>query len=60
LVTFDETEEIFSEDLEDHANMCAVGAFVAEMIEKGDDVGTTRVSLGRRGWGVGVGGGGLH
>ena len=59
LVTLDETEEVFSEDLENHADMCSVGTFVPEMIEKGDDVGTTGMGLGGRWRRIWVGRGGL-
>ena len=60
LVTLNEAEEILSEDLEDHADMGAVGSLVTEVIEEGDDVGTTGMSLGRGRRGVGVGWGGVH
>lgn len=34
LVSFDEAKQIFAKDLENHANMDAIRAFVAEMIKK--------------------------
>jgi hypothetical protein len=37
-MAFDKPEEVLTEDLEDHADMDAVGAFMAEMVEEGDDV----------------------
>lgn len=58
LMALDEAEQVLAEDLEDHADMGTVGAFVAKMVEKGDDMGSPGVSLGRRGCGVRVGWGG--
>ena len=60
LVALNEAEEIFSEDFEDHADMGAVGSLMTEVIEEGDDVGTTGMSLGRGRRGVGVGWGWEH
>jgi hypothetical protein len=34
LMSFDETEQVFAENLENHANMDAIRAFVTEMIKK--------------------------
>ena len=38
LMSLDQTEQVFSEDFEDHANVGAVGTFVSEMIEEGDNM----------------------
>ena len=51
LVALDEPEQVLAEDLEDHADVGAVGALVAKVVEKGDDMGSTGVRLrGRRWW----------
>lgn len=34
LMSFDETEQVFAKDFKDHADVNAIGAFVAEMIKK--------------------------
>lgn len=44
LVTPDQAEEVLAEHLEDHADMDAVGAAMAEMIEELDDMPTSWVS----------------
>ena len=43
LMPLDEAEEVLSEDLEDHADVGAVGALVPEVVEEGDDVGAAGV-----------------
>lgn len=45
LVALDETEQILAEDLEDHADVGAVGTLVAKVVEKGDDMGSAGVGL---------------
>ena len=44
LVPADEAEEVLTENLEDHADMCAVWSTMAEVVEEADDVGTSRMS----------------
>lgn len=58
LMALDEPEQVLAEDLEDHADVGAVRALVAEVVEEGDDVGAAGVGLGGGGRGVRVGGGG--
>ena len=41
LVALYEAEEIFAQDFEYHTNMNAVGTFMTEMIQKGDDMGSS-------------------
>ena len=50
LVALDEPEQVLAEDLEDHADVGAVGAFVAKVVEKGDDMGSAGVCLRGRCW----------
>lgn len=38
LMPLDKTEKVLSEHLKNHANVGAVGAFMPEVIEEGDDV----------------------
>ena len=38
LMTLDQAEEVFSEHLEYHADMCAIWSFMLEMVEERDDV----------------------
>ena len=45
LVALDEPEQVLAEDLEDHADMGAVRALVAKVVEKGDDMGSTGMRL---------------
>ena len=58
LMALDEAEEVFTEDLEDHADVGAVGPFVSEVVEEGDDMGATGVGVGRGRGGMREGGGG--
>lgn len=41
LMTFDETEEVFAEDFEDHADVGAILSLMSEMIKEGDNVSST-------------------
>jgi hypothetical protein len=50
LMPLDEAEQVFAEDLKDHAYVGAVGALVAKVVEEGDDMGSAWVGLGGR-WG---------
>lgn len=59
LMAFDKAEEVLAEDLEDHADMDAVGALVAEVVEEGDDMGAAGVGDGGGRRGVGEVGRGL-
>ena len=43
LMALDEPEQVLAEDLEDHADVRPVRAFVSEVVEEGDDVGPARV-----------------
>lgn len=52
LMALDKAEEVFAEDLKDHADVDAIGALVAKVVEEGDDMGAARVGLGG-GWGRG-------
>jgi hypothetical protein len=37
-MSLDQPEEVFTEDLKDHADVYAIRAFVSEVVEEGDDV----------------------
>ena len=39
LMPFDQTEKVFSEHFENHANVSSVGALVPEVVEEGDYMG---------------------
>jgi hypothetical protein len=39
----DQAQEILAQDLKHHANVCAIGAFVLEGIQKADDMFSARV-----------------
>lgn len=58
-MAFDKAEEVLAEDLEDHADMDAIGALVAEMVEEGDDMRAAGMGEGGRRRGVGEIGGRL-
>lgn len=61
LMALDETEQVLSEDLEDHADVGAVGPLVSEVVEEGNDMGSAGMCEGGgRGsvWVVGGRGGG--
>jgi len=58
LMTLDQAEKVFSEDFENHADMGSMGTFMAKVVQEGDDMGTTRMSLSGRGRWNGRGGGG--
>jgi hypothetical protein len=45
LVTLDETKEVLSEDLKDHADMCTIWTSVSKVVEEGDDVRSAGMSL---------------
>lgn len=45
LMSLDEAEEIFAQDLEHHANVNTIWALVLEMVEERDDVRTAGVGL---------------
>lgn len=45
LVTFDETQKVFAEHFEHHANVHTVRTFMAEMIKERDYVRPARVRL---------------
>jgi len=47
LISFDQAEQVFAEDLKDHADMATVGTVMTEIIDETDDVVTTSVG-GRR------------
>lgn len=50
----DETQKILPQNFKNHADMCAVGAFMAEMIEERYDMRAAGVGM-RGGWGrIGV------
>ena len=57
LMTLDQAEEVFSENFENHAYMGTMGAFMAKVVEEGDDMGSARVGLRGRGGGSGRRGG---
>jgi hypothetical protein len=44
-VTLYETEEIFAQDFENHANMNAIRTFMTKMIQKGDDMGSSSMGV---------------
>jgi hypothetical protein len=56
LIPLDQAEEVFPEDFENHADMGAMGTFMAKVVQEGDDMGTARMGLGGRGRGCGRGG----
>ena len=41
LMPLDETKQILAKDFEDHADMCAVGSLVPEVVEERNDMGST-------------------
>ena len=45
LVSLDQAEQVLAEHLEHHAYVRAVRAFVSEMVEEGDDMRATGMSL---------------
>lgn len=38
LVTLDQTKQVFTQNLKNHADVNTVGAFMAEVVEKGNDM----------------------
>jgi hypothetical protein len=54
-MALDQAQEVLTEDIEDHTDVCAIWAFVSEVIEEGDDVRAAGVGVcgGRGGGGVG-------
>lgn len=46
LVALDQAEQVLAQHLENHANVRAVRALVSEVVEEGDDVGTTGMGHG--------------
>jgi hypothetical protein len=52
-MSLDQTGEILAENIEDHAGVNAIRAFMSEVIEKGDDVRSAGASVRRGGRGVG-------
>jgi hypothetical protein len=42
---FDEAKKILAKDLEYHADVCTIGAFMPEVIKEGYDMGTAGMSL---------------
>jgi hypothetical protein len=54
LVALDETKEVLTEDLKYHADVCSIGTFVSKVVEEGDDVRSSGMSLGGGGSGVWV------
>lgn len=54
LMAFDKTEEVLAKYLEDHADVDAVGAFMAEMVKERDDMRAARMCLGGRRGRVGI------
>jgi hypothetical protein len=43
LMSLYQAKKVLAEDFEHHANVCAVWSFVFEVIEKGDDMRTSRM-----------------
>ena len=51
LVSSDEAQKILPQNFKNHADMCAVGAFMAEMIKERDDMRAAGMGMRRgRGW----------
>lgn len=45
LVSSDETQKILPQNFKNHADVCAVGAFMAEMIKERDDMRAAGVGM---------------
>lgn len=46
LMSLDQPQQVLAEDFEDHADVAAIGPFMSEVVEEGDDVCAAGVGLG--------------